>query len=107
MDLLQAVGEVVAFLEEERVPYVLIGGLAVQHWGEPRATRDIDVTVLVDEAAFDRFLERALTRFRPRLPDAAAFAREHRMVLLATRSGVPVDISLGIPGYEESTISEG
>ncbi len=106
MDLLQALGEVVAFLEEERVPYVLIGGLAVQHWGEPRTTRDIGITVLMDEANLDRFLERALTRFRARLPDAVAFAREHRIVLLATRSGVPVDISLGIPGYEEEVMQQ-
>lgn len=70
MDLLQALGEVVAFLEKEQVPYVLIGGLAVQHWGEPRATRDIDITVLMDEADLERFLERVLTRFRARLPDA-------------------------------------
>jgi hypothetical protein len=24
------------------------GGLAVQHWGEPRLTRDVDVSVLTD-----------------------------------------------------------
>lgn len=26
-------------------PFCFIGGVAVQHWGEPRVTRDLDLTV--------------------------------------------------------------
>lgn len=39
MNPLQAAAEVAEFLEEQRVAYVILGGLAVQYWGEPRATR--------------------------------------------------------------------
>ncbi|MDA2936744.1 hypothetical protein MYX75_00560 [Acidobacteria bacterium AH-259-A15] len=28
-------------------PDVIMGGLAVQYWGEPRATRDVDITVMM------------------------------------------------------------
>ncbi|MDP3767447.1 MAG: hypothetical protein Q8S13_05490 [Dehalococcoidia bacterium] len=30
------------FLTDRSIPYVIIGGLAVQRWGNPRFTRDVD-----------------------------------------------------------------
>jgi hypothetical protein len=40
-------------LETRGVAYMLVGAVAVGVWGRPRATADIDVTVLVDEAGLD------------------------------------------------------
>ena len=40
--------EVSAILDELRIPYMLIGGLAVAQWEEPRATLDIDITIWVE-----------------------------------------------------------
>jgi predicted nucleotidyltransferase len=96
--LLEAAIEIVTFLEEEQVPYVIIGGLAVQHWSEPRLTRDVDITVMVGNE--EGFLRKAVERFKPRIPDAAAFARRSRVLLLTASNGCPIDISLGVPGYE-------
>lgn len=104
MSLLKAVGEVAQFLEEQGIPYVVLGGMAVQYWGEPRATRDVDVAVMVPFEALEVFIDRVLEHFHPRLPDARAFALRHRILLVATEEGVPVDISLGIPGYEEEVM---
>lgn len=50
MTILSVAAEVAAFLEELDVPYAIIGGLAAQHWGEPRFTRDVDVAVLAPSA---------------------------------------------------------
>lgn len=36
-------GRLVSVLERARVPYAVIGGLAVAAWGVPRATEDIDL----------------------------------------------------------------
>ncbi len=47
MTLLLAAAEVSRFLDIHNVPHYVIGGLALQHWGEPRMTRDVDITVLV------------------------------------------------------------
>lgn len=101
---LTAVREVADFLESKGIPYVIIGGLAVQYWGEPRATRDVDVTVLVPEDSAEDFMQEATRRFPPRLEDAVDFARRSRMLLLRTEDGVPIDMSLGIPGYEEAVM---
>lgn len=45
-----ALASVTLVFEERRVPYALIGGLAVAAWGAPRATEDIDV--LADVSPF-------------------------------------------------------
>ncbi len=41
-------------LERARIPYMVIGGQAVLLHGEPRLTRDIDVTLGVDSGALAR-----------------------------------------------------
>jgi len=45
--LLEAAAEIADFLEREGVPYAILGGLAVQYWGEPRTTRDVDIIAMV------------------------------------------------------------
>ena len=56
MDLLKGLEEISATLDILKkecaiVDYALIGGLAVSIWGRPRATRDIDLLLLLDVAA--------------------------------------------------------
>jgi len=104
MSLLDAVAELAEFLEAEGIPYAVIGGLAVQYWGESRTTRDVDIVVLVPPDKTDRFLERAAGRFHPRIADAVSFAKQNRVLLLEASDGTPADISLGIPGYEEEVL---
>ena len=101
MEVLEAAIQVAKWLENQGIRHFFIGGIALQYWGEPRLTRDVDVIVLVAPEEFDAFLEKAIKAFKPRIPDALEFARRHRVLLLETESGVPIDISLGIPGYEE------
>ena len=38
------------------------------------------------------------------LPDALDFARQHRVLLVRASNGIPLDISLGLPGYEEEVM---
>jgi len=102
--LLRAAAEVARFLEAQGVPYAVIGGLALQRWGEPRMTRDVDITVLVAPKRMEPFVDAVLSRFSPRVPDAREFALRHRVLLIQTQQGIPIDLSLGIPGYEEEAL---
>jgi hypothetical protein len=45
-------------LEDARVDHCLIGGLAVGILGKPRATEDIDMLVLIDEAQMPSLMSR-------------------------------------------------
>lgn len=49
----------VEFLSELRIAYVILGGLAVSIYGEPRLTADIDVNIMLDKTELDGFLKKA------------------------------------------------
>lgn len=104
MSIFEAAVEVASVLEQEQIPYAVLGGVALQHWGEPRTTQDVDIVVLVPSDEEEPFLKWVLSRFQPRIPDALSFAKRHRVLLIATAGAIPIDLSLGIPGYEEEVM---
>lgn len=104
MSIFNAAVDVCKFLEDHHVPYAVLGGLALQHWGEPRTTQDVDIVVLLPSGQEDDVLQAILQRFQPRMADALSFAKQYRVLLVRTSSDVPVDIALGIPGYEEQAL---
>ncbi len=85
--------------------FCFIGGLPVQHWGEPRLTRDVDVTVLTGFGAEQDFITPILKSYQPRRSDAEEFALRNRVLLVRSSSGVSFDISLGALPFEEEMIS--
>jgi hypothetical protein len=72
-----------------------IDGVAVQRWGEPRQTRDVDLTLFTGLGHEERFIDPILAHYAARRPDARQFALERRVLLVETASGIPLDISLG------------
>jgi len=84
--------------------FCFIGGLAVQHWGEPRLTRDVDVSILTGFGAEDEFIFAILEIYEPRLADAKQFAQQYRVLLVQTGSGIDFDISLAALPFEEEMI---
>lgn len=58
--LIQSLRELCAFLDEIKIEYMLVGGLAVGIWAEPRATVDIDFLVPTHLNDFD-LLKQKLT----------------------------------------------
>ncbi|MBI3551494.1 MAG: nucleotidyltransferase [Elusimicrobia bacterium] len=102
MSLTDAVRRLAAALDEEKVPYMIIGGIANLIWGRPRATFDVDVTVWAAERE-TALLQRLCSRFQPRVPDPVAFVRDTRVLPLAVE-GVPVDAVFGQLPYEERAI---
>jgi hypothetical protein len=105
-DFLSALRALSGFLEREKVPHVIIGGVAVALVGRPRTTQDIDAIVLLGDRPLEAFLEAAhAAGFDTRIPDAAAFARQFRVVLLRHRkSKVGVDLSVGALPFEEAAV---
>jgi hypothetical protein len=92
------------FLTERGIPYVIIGGVAVQRWGEPRLTIDIDLAILLPPGGEERPLREIAAAFPPRLKDGVAFALEHRVLPIDVPGASPADLSLALPGFEEEAI---
>ena len=99
-----AVVEVASVLESLPLPYMLIGGLAVSLWGEPRATLDVDVTIWVEPQHFEQIATDLCGRFRPALPDPVALARRTRVLPVQTSQGVRVDIIFAALSAEKQAI---
>ena len=93
------------FLSARRIPYAIIGGIAVQRWGQPRLTRDVDLTILLPRGGEEATLREIVASFPARIEDAVSFALEHRVLPVDVPGGSEADISLGLPGYEEHVIA--
>ncbi len=103
--IFEAAREIQEFCRARDWRFCIIGGLAVQRWGEPRLTRDVDVTLLTGFGGEPAFVDGLLSGFQPRLPDARDFALRNRVVLLSSSEGVPIDIALGAMPFEEEAVS--
>ena len=102
--LFEAAVEILEFCAARHWRVTIIGGLAVQRWGEPRQTRDVDLTLLTGFGAEAGFVDALLQRFSPRRPDARDFALDRRVLLVAAANGIPLDISLAALPFEERII---
>jgi len=87
-------------LRGARLHYCLIGGIALQRWGQPRTTLDVDVTVATEFGSEGPIISRLISIFPARLADAAQFAKESRVLLLKTTTGVGIDVALGAMPFE-------
>jgi hypothetical protein len=103
--VIRAAAELQDVCEAAQWRFCFIGGLAVQRWGEPRETVDVDLTLLTGFGGEDRFVSALLGRFEPRIDHAAEFARTKRVLLLKASSGVGLDIALGGLPFEELAVS--
>jgi len=86
-------------------PNCLIGGIAVQRWGQPRVTRDVDLSILTGFGDESRIVVPLLTLYSGRIPDAAAFAETNRVLLLRTSAGIDIDIALAALPFEAQVIA--
>lgn len=85
--------------------FCFIGGLAVQHWGEPRLTNDINATVWTQFGNERPVINRLLNDLVGRIQNAEQFAQVNRVLLLQDADGVNVDISLAAFPYERELIN--
>lgn len=105
--LLEAAREVEDVLSVIGLQAAIIGGLAVFRWGEPRATRDVDFTVLCPFGEERSQIAAICARLSGRIADAEEFAARHRVLLLNASNGRPVDIALGGLEFEQRAVARG
>lgn len=92
------------FFETRAWRFCFIGGLAVQRWGEPRLTLDVDCTLLTGFGHEAQYVDELLAAFIGRVEHPRDFALAHRVLLLHGASRVPLDIALGAMPFEERCI---
>lgn len=97
--------ELQAFCENHDWKFCVIGGLAVQHWGEPRFTKDVDLTVLAGFGSEEAIVDEWLARYEARIPDARAFSLVRRVLLLRSSDGIGIDVALGALPFEAAAVA--
>lgn len=100
-----AAGEVSGFMMEKNWRHCLIGGLAVQRWGEPRTTLDADFTLLTGWGEELHFAKNILANFTSRIKDPEDFAIQYRVLLIKASNGKDIDICMGALPFEEEMMN--
>jgi hypothetical protein len=104
VDLISEAVRLEEFLRGRGWRFCFIGGIAVQHWGEPRLTRDLDISLLTGFGGEEPYVDGLLAEYPPRMSGARAFALARRVLLLCTPGGAGIDVSLAALPFEEDAI---
>ena len=102
--LIESVLDLQKRLEEAGVASVLIGGLAVSAWGEPRGTRDVDLKVLLKREDAQRLLDLLGADFAPLHADPVQALRRNGVLFVHNQLGVRIDLMLADTDFDEAAI---
>ncbi len=80
----------IKFLNEHKVRYLLVGGWAVGIYGNPRATKDIDFLIAIDDENIEK-LQKALYKFGAPTVENKVFQVKGNVFRMG-RSPVQIDI---------------
>ena len=89
-DLDDSLGILASWLDGQSIPYMVIDGFAVTVWGEPRMTRDLDVTVSVPPEKLSATIQTVGSQFTSLVNNPIAFVSETRVLPILVHE-VPVD----------------
>jgi len=103
-DLDDALVTLSSWLTQHAIGHMVIGGFAVTVWGEPRFTRDLDVTISVPPDKFAQTVDLISSRFTSLSQDPLKFATETRVLPILVES-VPVDLIFAALPYEQDAIA--
>lgn len=94
-------------LDEAGIPSMVIGGVAVGTWGDPRVTRDVDLKVLLGRQDADRLLALLSPDYVSLLPDPYLALRKQAVLFVEDHAGVRLDLLLAETPYDIEAIRRG
>jgi len=102
--LLESVASLQHILEAAGLESMVIGGLAVSVWGEPRVTRDADVKVLLQRESAQQLLDAISKDYTPLHPDPLNSLRQQAILFVRDAAGTRLDLLLGETAFDEMAI---
>jgi Nucleotidyltransferase of unknown function (DUF6036) len=104
-ELGEVLGDLAARLDARKIPYMVIGGLANAVWGVPRATVDIDITVVLDLGEIEALLAQLAPQYLARSSRPKELAEETHVLPLRHAGGTQVDLILAMLPFEHEAVS--
>lgn len=102
--VLETAKEVQNFCETNGWDFCFIGGVALQRWGIPRNTLDVDLTLLTGIGPEEEIILKILESFESRIDENPLDFFLANRIVLVSHNNVGIDISLGATSFEESTV---
>ena len=106
-NLIQSLRALQRRLSDAGILSIVIGGVAVAVWGEPRLTRDVDVKVLLERDDADRLLSTLASDYTSLLADPRQALRQQAMVFVQDILGTRLDVLLADTPYDVLAIQRG
>ncbi len=94
-------------LEAVGISSVVIGGVAVAVWGEPRVTRDVDLKVLLGRDDAERLMTALMPDYVSLLSDPRRALRQQAMLFVQDTAGTRLDLLLADTPYDVLAIQRG
>jgi len=99
----EALKRVIEFLENNKIPYMVIGGLAISVWGEPRVTHDADFKVSLDMPLLE-FRKMFFEQFQERPTKIPKQVLSPYVLRIWALPEVAVDLLVSVFDYEKQAI---
>ena len=94
-------------LNEAGIPSVVIGGVALGTWGNPRLTRDVGLKVLLTREDADRLLSVLSPDYVSLLPNPQLVLRQQALLFVTDQNGVRFDLLLAETTYDHEAVCRG
>lgn len=96
-----------SYLQQNGIASIVIGGVAVAAWGEPRVTRDVDLKIQLRRQDADRLLTMLSTNYSMLLPNPGEALRKQALLFIQDKLGTRLDLLLAETPYDEAAIQRG
>jgi hypothetical protein len=106
-NLFHSVSEIQNLLHGEGIYTIVIGGLAVAAWGEPRVTRDIDLKIHLGRNNSEHLLTILGSNYHTLVSNPAEMLRTRGLIFLHDKTGTRFDLLLADTPYDEIAIQRG
>jgi hypothetical protein len=106
-NLIQSIVALQRRLSNSDIPSIVIGGVAVAAWGDPRVTRDVDLKVRLERDEADRLLAVLSPDYKSLLPDPRQALKKQAMVFVQDPAGTRLDLLLADTPYDMAAIERG
>jgi len=103
--VVELLGTLAKVLSARGIRWYVFGAQAAMVWGRPRFSADVDVTAVIGDSERDEFVDAMGRHGFQLLVDDAEFISRTRVLPFSYRNGVPLDVVLAGPGFEEEFLN--
>ncbi|MBI1869823.1 MAG: nucleotidyltransferase [Chlamydiae bacterium] len=103
-DLYQITFKFQTYLQEKKIKSVVIGGLAIAIWGEPRLTRDIDFKILLDRSQSKQLVNKIAAPYQFLSSNPLEDLQKAGLIFLKSPEGVRIDLLLAETPFDVKVI---